>query len=257
VLSEHKELQLGAPEPSRHLGVLHSGQLVAAAVLAQHGDVWNIELVARERSEHARMVAFDAAMVDCEGSWVQLWEPTSGLSVELDEAISRYDVEETRTLLHLTRDLIAHPPDPRDREVQTFDVAAHAEIWIEANNETFASHREQGAWTLSTLQDRLRQPWFDPTLFLVEGGDEIAAWCWCKVDASTANRGEIYVIGTHPRAQGKGFGRRMLENGCAEMAARGVSVVDLYVDGDNTAALALYDRAHFVTTSIRRSWLFS
>jgi len=257
-LSEHKALLLTSAQDQQHLGVVSQGQLLAAAILAPHGEVWNIELIARTNQEHARMVAFDAAMIHLNGAIVQLWEPLSGLSVELEEAISRYDVEETRTLLHLTRDLEQHPLSGNEVETYTFNFERDAERFITANNLAFAQHKEQGSWTEATLVERMAQSWFDDSLFFLAGQDAVTAWCWCKVDlAKGADRGEIYVIGTSPTAQGQGLGRSMLERGCAEMAARGIRFVDLYVDGDNTAALALYNRAHFDETSQRRSWLFS
>ena len=258
LLSEHKALQLHSALDQPHLGVLHDGELLAAAILAPHGEVWNIELIARRGQEHARMVAFDAAMIELDSSMVQLWEPTSGLSVELEEAISRYDVEETRTLLHLTRDLELHPSSERFSEALTFEVKRDGERWISANNLAFARHKEQGSWTTATLFERIAQPWFDANLFFLAGDEAVSAWCWCKVDPSKgADRGEIYVIGTSPAAQGRGLGRAMLEHGCSEMAEQGIRFVDLYVDGDNAAALALYARSHFNETSKRRSWLFA
>ncbi len=258
VVSEHKALGLASSRTQRHVGVRLANQFVAAAIVARHGEVWNVELIAHTNSEHARMVAFDAVMVDLDGEVVQLWEPTTGLSVELEEAISRYDVEDTRTLLHLTRDLTLHHPELSELEARTFAIERDGEAFIMANNLAFAGHKEQGAWTASTLNERIAQPWFDASLFLVSGEASVAGWCWCKIDPSHGEgHGEIYVIGTSPSAQGQGLGRKMLELGCATMAGRGVTHVDLYVDGDNIAALALYERAHFVETSRRRSWLFS
>lgn len=263
VISEHKALGLAASRTQRHVGVRQENQFVAAAIVAPHGDVWNVELIAHSNSEHARMVAFDAAMVDLDGEVVQLWEPSTGLSVELEEAISRYDVDDTRSLLHLTRDLTLHQPEFSQLEfsqlgVRTFAIERDGEAFITANNLAFADHKEQGAWTASTLNERIAQPWFDSSVFLVSGEASVSGWCWCKIDPSHGEgHGEIYVIGTSPSAQGQGLGRKMLELGCAAMATRGVTHVDLYVDGDNTAALALYERAHFVETSRRRSWLFS
>ncbi len=258
LLSEHKMLELSSPAPTRHLAVRSADEFVAAAIVARHGQVWNVELVSLASQEHARMVAFDAAMVELDGELVQLWEPSGGLSVELAEAISRYDLEETRTLLHLTRDLSLNPPQPGELATRSFSAERDATEWIAVNNLAFAQHKEQGSWTVSTLQERMAQPWFDEHLFLLAGHKTISAWCWCKIDpAGDEERGEIYVIGTSPSAQGQGFARAMLELGCAEMARRGVAFVDLYVDGDNAPALALYGRSGFVETSRRRSWLFT
>ncbi len=259
-LSEHKAFALhSSVEPATTLLVYKDEEPVAAVVMALHGTTWNLELLAEEDHALAEMIGFDAAMVLTEGHDVQLWEPARGTSVQLEEAISRYDLLRERNLLQLRRSLASAPPIPSTLGVRTFTPATDAASFLAANNAAFAGHPEQGVWNEATLDERLASPWFDPQLFLVyEERDVVTAWCWCKVDQTVpSSPGEIYVIGTLPEAQGRGLGAQLLELGCAAMATLGVREVELFVEADNPRALGLYERAGFATIGQRRSWLFS
>ena len=57
--------------------------------------------------------------------------------------------------------------------------------------------------------------------------------------------GEIYVIAVDPDFQGLGLGNQLTLAGLASIAARGITVGMLYVDGGNTAAVTLYERLGF------------
>ena len=48
-----------------------------------------------------------------------------------------------------------------------------------------------------------------------------------------------------PELQGRGFGRRLIDTLCAELARRGVPAVHLGMDAANTGARAFYDRLGF------------
>ena len=258
LLSEHKALSLGNSNLGYQLAVRENGIWTAAAVVVAHGDVWNVELVQVPGHELASMLAFDAAMVELDGVSVRLWEPTGGLHAQLHEAMGRYDITHTRTLLHLERSLIDVPPQDLAVSSRTIDLGRDSTSWVAANNEAFADHPEQGLWTEATLRERSGQQWFDAELFFLHGEVGYEAWCWCKVEEKVQpGRGEIYVIGTRPSAQGKGLGRKMLELGCHAMSLRGVQLVDLYVEADNVAARTLYERAGFSEAGILRSWTFS
>ena len=114
--------------------------------------------------------------------------------------------------------------------------------WLAQNNAAFADHPEQGAWLLDDLEERIAEPWFDPSGFLlleIEG--RIAASCWTKVHELHPDRfGEIYVISVDPHFRGHHLGRVMLSQGLASLCRRGVQRAILFVDSDNEAAQRLY-----------------
>lgn len=140
---------------------------------------------------------------------------------------------------------------PDGFHARPFEPGRDEQAWLETNAAAFAHHAEQGRMTLADLQDRMRQPWFDPAGFILVEADDapgrVAAFHWTKVDpdqrsslepANTA--GEVYVVGVHPAYQGRGLGRPVTAIGLAHLARLGLPEVVLYVDGDNAAALRTY-----------------
>jgi mycothiol synthase len=95
---------------------------------------------------------------------------------------------------------------------------------------------------LSDLAERINEPWFDPSGFLLlEIEDRLAASCWTKVHELHPDRfGEIYVISVHPDFQGRNLGRIMVTQGLASLRKKGVSSAVLFVDQSNVVAKKLY-----------------
>jgi mycothiol synthase len=134
--------------------------------------------------------------------------------------------------------------------VRPFRPGEDEEAWLEVNNRAFHGHPEQGSWNLATIQERERQPWFDPSGFLLHERDgRLAGFCWTKVhepedegesEGLCEQLGEIYVIAVDPDFQGHGLGRQLVLAGLASLCERGVSTGMLYVDHDNEAARKLY-----------------
>jgi mycothiol synthase len=95
-----------------------------------------------------------------------------------------------------------------------------------------------------TLERRMAEPWFDPTLFLLaEDADGLAGFDWLKVhepDGRDPRIGEIFVIGVDPGHQGLGLGRALAVEGLARVAGRDITTGMLFVAAENAPALALY-----------------
>lgn len=169
-----------------------------------------------------------------------------------------------RDLLQLRRPLpVAGDHQSRNTtplpEVRTFQPDRDAEAWIRANNRSFAQHPDQGQETSATLADRMAEPWFDADDFLVLDDTarpgELAGFCWTKVHQATDDdpaMGEIYVIGVDPANAGKGLGTPLVLAGLDHLAAKGLTVANLYVEADNAPALRLYDRLDFEVHTRRR-----
>ena len=136
------------------------------------------------------------------------------------------------------------PKWPAGVSVRAFEPGRDDAEWLRVNNRAFADHPDQGGWTEATLRQRMGEPWFDPSLFLlaIDAGG-IAGFDWCKVHAPREPDpalGEIYVIGVDPRAQSTGLGRALVIAGLAALHGRGVTTGMLFCAADNTGALALY-----------------
>lgn len=146
-------------------------------------------------------------------------------------------------------------PEPSYAEgvtVRTFEPGRDEEAWVEVNAAAFASHPEQGRMTVGDVQQREQQPWFDPAgLFLAERDGVLLGSHWTKVhEHDEQDRiGEVYVVGVSPAAQGLGLGKALTLTGLHHLRDQGLDVM-LYVDADNTAAVALYDRIGFETDRV-------
>ncbi|MGP6174533.1 mycothiol synthase [Corynebacterium sp. A21] len=123
--------------------------------------------------------------------------------------------------------------------------------WLDANNDAFSWHPEQGGWDLERLARAQEVDWFRETdvLFLWdEQGDEpmLAGFHWTKwhteVDPAF---GEVYVVGLAKNYRGRGLGGTILSLGLAHLRRRGAGRVILYVEADNHAAVKVYQNSGF------------
>ncbi|WP_434993409.1 mycothiol synthase [Arthrobacter sp. Ld5] len=123
--------------------------------------------------------------------------------------------------------------------------------WLAANAAAFAHHPEQGATTRADLEARMAEDWFDAEGFLLavrESDDALLGFHWTKVHPATGGHpaiGEVYVVGVTPESQGMGLGKALTIAGVEHLHGRGLQAIMLYVDADNTAAVALYRRLGF------------
>lgn len=151
------------------------------------------------------------------------------------------------------------PKPPAGISIRAFEPGRDEEAWLALNAAAFSHHPEQGRWTRADLDERLREPWFDPAgFFLAERVDgerrELVGFHWTKAhpagEYAPEPVGEVYVLGVSPTAQGSGLGRVLLHTGMAYLGARALRTVILYVDGDNTSAVRLYEGAGFRTRTV-------
>lgn len=78
----------------------------------------------------------------------------------------------------------------------------------------------------------------------------LIGYCWTIINneenASRAeNKGRIHMLGVHPDYRQQEIGKAILLNGLKALKARGVNIVELTVDSENTAACALYESMEF------------
>jgi mycothiol synthase len=155
-----------------------------------------------------------------------------------------------RHILKLYRSLeapIAHMP--HNYQFITFDPEIHSEAWLDLNNLIFTKHPDQGNWAMADLENRMNEPWFDPTgFFLCVHNEKIAGFCWTKIHRDFVNQdpiGELYVIGVNPSESGKGIGKAVSTEGLIYLKEKGIKQAMLYVDEDNEAGKGLYKTLGF------------
>jgi mycothiol synthase len=166
----------------------------------------------------------------------------------------------TRELYRMTRPLTSadsvDPVLPQGFSVRPFVPGQDDERWVALNAAAFASHPEQGRLTVEDLNERMAQPWFDPAGLLLVVDDStgaVVAFHWTKVEPSSAS-GEVYVVGVDPAHQGRGLGGPVTALGLAHLARLGLTEVELYVDGDNTAARRTYERLGFRDAAVHAQY---
>jgi mycothiol synthase len=172
-----------------------------------------------------------------------------------DELATAFALEPGRNLSQMRRPL---PADERPQiETRAFVPGEDDDAWLAVNNRAFAAHPEQGGWDREALALRMREPWFDPSGFLLHERDgRLAGFCWTKLHTDhDPPVGEIYVIAVDPDFHGQGLGKQLTLAGLESIAGRDVSTAMLYVDAENTAGVRLYDGLGFTVHHTDRAYV--
>ncbi|WP_432562320.1 mycothiol synthase [Kineococcus sp. SYSU DK003] len=254
-LSEDAVLRLGpGHEGVHHLLRTDGDDVVGYAQLVGGAAGYEGELLVhpahRRRGHGTALLAEVERLTD--RAPVRLW--SHGDTAGAVALAARHGWSRVRELLRLERpgrglaDLEV-PTLPAGTSVRPSVPGADDEAWVAVNAAAFATHPEQGRWTVDDLRARQAEAWFDPSLLLLAvqegaGGEQVVGFCWMKV---ADGQGELYVLGIAPDHAGAGLGRALLVRGLQAVAAHPDSprLVDLYVDGDNTPAVKLYTRLGF------------
>lgn len=233
---------------------------IAYAQLSRTNDSWAMQLVV-DPEHRAELMTLGPELLgtahvlvsESGGGRVHWWvvEPTA----DHDAIAAQLGLRPDRLLHQMRRPLPTGLAD--GVATRPFEVGVDEETWLHVNNRAFHGHPEQGGWDVETLRQREKEPWFDPSGFLLHERDgRLAAFCWTKVhrDHDPA-LGEIYVIGVDPDFQGLGLGRGLTLAGLDHMAGQGVPVGMLFVDAGNEAALALYGKLGFTVHRSDRAYV--
>lgn len=236
------------------------GPLVGYAQLSRGHDTWSVEIVIRpdHRGPHATVGPdlLSTALTEARrqgGGHVHLWVPKP--TADTDTMAEKCGLARGRDLYQMRRPLPISDDHPRVA-TRPFEPGVDEAAWLRVNNRAFASHPEQGGWTLDTIVERESESWFDPNGFLLHERDgRLAASCWTKVHLDNQPPlGEIYVISVDPDFQGLGLGRALVLTGLDYLSSRGLTVGMLYVDADNAPAVVLYHALGFEVDHTDRAY---
>jgi mycothiol synthase len=253
-VSEQGRLQLrgGAREGVSHLLLHVDGELVGYAQLEDTDPVEApaAELVVHPAHRgHGHGRALGSALLAASGKRLRVWAHGGHSAARhLAQVLGLTLFRELRQMRRpLTEVDLAEPVLPEGVTVRAFVPGADDAEWLAVNAEAFAHHPEQGSLTQRDLDARKAEPWFDPNgFFLAERAGRLVGFHWTKVHAEE-RLGEVYVLGVRPGAQGGGLGKALTVIGLRHLAAQHLPAAMLYVDGDNKAAVSVYERLGFTT----------
>lgn len=212
---------------------------------------WAMELVSLPTATSSLVRAALATVRERDGRRLRWWVYDSSL----EELPPIHGFRAERELLSMGRRLPV-PRSLRRTGISStgFRPGVDEEAWLEVNNEAFAGHPENGAQTLGDLQRRMEMDWFDADgLRMAWEGGRLAGFCWTKDHGD--GQGEIYIIAVHPDFQGRGLGEVLVIDGMRHLTRVGCERVFLYTEGDNHAAIRLYERLGFEVERVHRSFI--
>jgi mycothiol synthase len=259
-IGEHKYLELLHAETDIETGLVGEidDEVVAYVALVPRPDhTWTMELVVHPLYRHPEVLrsVIDTGVervTSGGGHQVRVW----AFQRHVVEALLDSGFAVERELLQMTAGLnnLEEPRFAADIVLRPFRRGVDEEAWLLTNNAAFADHPENGAWTRSILEDRLRQDWFEPAGFLLAWrSNSLVGFCWTKIHDERT--GEIYVIAVHPDAQDAGLGRALVLAGLHHIQSHGCREAVLYVDRLNHRAVSLYDRLGFSLDHVDRSFV--
>ncbi len=161
----------------------------------------------------------------------------------------RHGFARVRELLRMGRELddggLPEAPLPEGVTVRGFRVGSDEPELLRVNHSAFRWHPEQGGMDAEELRTKQQEDWFDPAGFLLaeDSGGTLLGFHWTKVHPD--GTGEVYVLGVDPEVQGSGLGKALTIAGLRHLRDTGCPRVMLYVEGDNAAAVRVYERLGF------------
>ncbi|MFF4967239.1 mycothiol synthase [Streptomyces sp. NPDC001037] len=253
-VSEQGRLQLhgGPREGVSHLLLTAGDELVGYGQLEDTDPVEApaAELVVHPAHRgHGHGRALGSALLAASGKRLRVWAHGGHSAARhLAQVLGLTLFRELRQMRRpLTDPELSEPVLPEGVSVRPFVPGKDDAAWLAVNAAAFAHHPEQGSLTQRDLDDRKALPWFDPAgFFLAERRGELVGFHWTKVHAEEV-LGEVYVLGVRPGEQGGGLGKALTMIGLRHLAAQGLPTAMLYVDADNKAAVAVYERLGFTT----------
>ncbi|GLW92390.1 mycothiol synthase [Actinokineospora globicatena] len=254
------EVTEGAPLPrefrgGEHLLATDGIELVGYAHLDTDGDSFGRQVAEVLVRPDARRRGVGSALVDAviaraaDGTrfWAHGDHPGAARIAE------RQGLSRVRELLTMRIDLAETDlPDPvwcEGVRVRTFEPGRDEAAVVEVNKKAFDWHPEQGALTVADVVATEAEAWFDPAGFFlaVDPDDRVLGFHWTKVHPGGV--GEVYVVGVDPGAQGGGLGKALTLAGLVHLRSLGLTEVILYVESDNTPAVAVYSRLGFTRSA--------
>lgn len=239
-------------EPGTHLVATDGGRTVGYANLDTTGDSFGRQVAELVVHPAARRRGIGSALAQAlvervGGAELRVWSHGDHPgAVVLAEKLGFKRVRELLRMRWEVGDL----PEPKLRDgvtVRTFVPGTDEAAVVAVNHRAFSWHPEQGSMSVADMERAESEAWFDPAGFFlaVDADDRLLGFHWTKIHREREPIGEVYVVGVDPDAQGGGLGKALTVLGLRHLRDTGLRRVMLYVESDNTAAVAVYTRLGF------------
>jgi len=122
---------------------------------------------------------------------------------------------------------------------------------VHIQNRSFADTWGFNPNTVEEIAYRIGLPNCSPKdIVFAFDGDNVIGYCWTRIYGEEDNlprtvKGRIYMLGVDPDHRSKGIGKEVLLAGLSYLKSKGLSIVELTVDGKNKEAHVLYRSAGF------------
>jgi len=228
--------------------------VVVGAALGGRGEVDLVISPTQRRRGYGRAAAHELIKSEPEGltAWAHGDHPGArALASELRFVAARTLLEMRKPLEGEAADTSASAASALapGESISAFRVGIDNAEWVQLNALVFVAHPEQGAITEADLSARAAESWFDKDAFLIlrDGSGAMIGYNWLKIDGAI---GEIYVIGVHADAAGRGLGRALMQAGIAHLIGAGCTTAALYVEADSLGPVHLYRSLGFVDHTV-------
>lgn len=251
-LSEHDGFQplsdakiASLSDDRKHVVIAEDDRLVAVGCVVTHRHVGGSHVAIETAVEPSmRFPAFEVAILEAtvaiapKGQRVSAWSQHRST----DRALNQIGYETRRSLHYMSVVLpLSSSLTSADgaTALRSYEPGDEASI-ISVNNDAFRAHWEAGQLSVDDMNDLTSAKWFDTAgLLVAEDETAIIGFCWTRLHPN--GDGEIFRLAVDPSHQGEGLGRNLVEAGFAYLSgAKAVTRGTLWVDADNTQAMALY-----------------
>jgi mycothiol synthase len=152
--------------------------------------------------------------------------------------------------MEFTGQEFAEPQFSNGVRLRAFVPGQDEDAMVAVNARAFSWHPEQGQLSVEDVRATEGEPWFDPAGFFlaVDASGRLLGFHWTKVHPDST--GEVYVVGVDPDAQGGGLGKALTLAGLRYLQGLGLPRVMLYVESDNSPAVAVYRKLGFTLLEV-------
>ena len=183
------------------------------------------------------------------GDHAQIW--LHGTIPERAAVLEASGMQSNRTLLQMRCSLPTTSTDVVTRAFNEGDI----DDFVQVNNRAFHWHPEQSGLTPAAVRADMANDWFSSDGFRLHHIDgRLAGFCWTKVHTEPERLGEIYVIAVDPDFHGRRLGTALTLAGLTWLSDQGLTTGMLYVESDNEAAVATYEKIGFETFRTDTLW---